>query len=36
MEYFGGKELECSELLNVEVPKKIITVDHKGCVALDL
>jgi hypothetical protein len=36
MEYFRGKELEFSELLNVEVLKNIITVDHKGRVVLDL
>jgi hypothetical protein len=30
------KELECSELPNTEVSKKIITFDHKGSMALDL
>jgi len=30
------KELECLELPNTEVPKKIIIFNHEGCVALDL
>jgi hypothetical protein len=30
------KELECSELPNAEVLKKIIIVDHEGCRVLDL
>ena len=30
------KELECLELPNFEVSKKIIIFDHKGHVALDL